>query len=957
MKLTKEQQKVVNSTKSNVFVLATAGSGKTTTMIETVKNKIAQDIVQPERVYMTSFTNSDVENTVKKLNEKRIPTGNKKFDNDLSEEIYQDEGVNVSTLHVLAQTVIKRIVADKGLELKEKDNFVLYNHYFAKYIKKYHSKDIEDFFDEGKMKLGLSLQKSFKEQFECTFIRSAITNNKKHYKECEKQLAEAYRVLSEPFRKEFNEFMLKQNKASINLDNTFILVNLLLEKYQDFSTDVFPFDLFIIDESQDLSRMQLDFIKGLKKHFKFQLYMVGDLRQSIYGWRDADPAYYNDWIHTILKEESDSELLSLSETFRLPNEQSCELPNEIFKQSPLYDSNIHFPTKSKRHEEIVLNNYDNAAMFDNQIRKNIAEKYNLFYLEPYEKGDYDNILNLVRKLIYVDHVEPYEICIVANRNATLMDIQSHPYTHGEFAVPIGRDFLDYDIAALKNQLEEIKHYLYLWKLFKGNRKNENTIYHSYQAIFYQLRATVDRLEQNDYVKNHPKNENKIKENFHYIHMRCLKPLKKLTLEQEYTLNDERLESLIGVIDCVKNEKIDAIRKNARPRNQVAVLNACNIKGKEFDYVIYLNDLSPRNIDVTSDIDELDKKTKIDKINKMFVILTRAKRRTYICPQLNNVKKGYKQTIDGKKFNYVNDKEVKRMSDGDLRRTLLASQITVGVLPYKDKFIRCYDDLFKDFHTIRKSKLSLKDCLYSSYIETSEQLVKEPYDVLSEKNFSVSGVSRNILLYPFKSFHPKLLNSFKTKELLELMEDRNISYENSLYEKKSEERKEMILNLENKYPSSILGNRIEERTRQFLFGELDETDSEKDELIDILSQMSAAVLCHFGEESPREERSIDLSEDVKLEKAFVDFLTEEAVIEMKCTRLHSASHILQAIIYGILLNNESTNKVKKIRIIYPLSLIMKTESALLEMEYDLIPDSFIDFIEEKIIDKKDDWLEI
>lgn len=93
--------------------------------------------------------------------------------------------------------------------------------------------------------------------------------------------------------------------------------------YQD------KFDEILIDEYQDVNRLQESIVQAIKKKGHNNLFMVGDVKQSIYGFRQAQPDLFIDK-YDKFKEDGDSEeKIILSDNFR-SSEAVVNSVNKIF---------------------------------------------------------------------------------------------------------------------------------------------------------------------------------------------------------------------------------------------------------------------------------------------------------------------------------------------------------------------------------------------------------------------------------------------------------------------------------------------------------------------------------------------------------------------------------------------------------------------------------------------------
>lgn len=96
------------------------------------------------------------------------------------------------------------------------------------------------------------------------------------------------------------------------------------------------FNEILIDEYQDVNALQENIIKAIKKKGQNTLFMVGDVKQSIYGFRQARPDLFLSKYHTYGK-DNDSEKIILADNFR-STKRVTKTVNELF--NPVLTTNF-----------------------------------------------------------------------------------------------------------------------------------------------------------------------------------------------------------------------------------------------------------------------------------------------------------------------------------------------------------------------------------------------------------------------------------------------------------------------------------------------------------------------------------------------------------------------------------------------------------------------------------------
>lgn len=129
------------------------------------------------------------------------------------------------------------------------------------------------------------------------------------------------------------------------------------------------FQYIMLDEAQDCSNSDWIFINCLAEQYK-NLYIVGDIDQTIYEWRGAKPDYFKNFICSNsfnLKQNyrSTPDIIALSNKLIKHNENRFK-DQELFTENKQFLINIHYASKDEKDEGIfiadeiaqIVNNYD-----------------------------------------------------------------------------------------------------------------------------------------------------------------------------------------------------------------------------------------------------------------------------------------------------------------------------------------------------------------------------------------------------------------------------------------------------------------------------------------------------------------------------------------------------------------------------------------------------------------------
>ena len=145
--------------------------------------------------------------------------------------------------------------------------------------------------------------------------------------------ARSQRIISDlvMVTKEYLE-ALKKAKAEANVlyfSDLVVLARQILKNDEIRQLVQGQFTEVMVDEYQDVNRLQEAFLKDMSNGHN--MYMVGDIKQSIYGFRQAAPQLFANKYSDFAKGENDDERIELAENFRSENNVT-KVINLIFTQ-------------------------------------------------------------------------------------------------------------------------------------------------------------------------------------------------------------------------------------------------------------------------------------------------------------------------------------------------------------------------------------------------------------------------------------------------------------------------------------------------------------------------------------------------------------------------------------------------------------------------------------------------
>ncbi len=247
-KLNSEQVKAINAENNVVVVIAGAGSGKTTVLTEKIKKLIEEQRCLAREVLAITFTNKATNEMKERL---ALKLGTK------------INGAWIMTFHGFSLRIIRENLA------------YLPNHD--------HNMQIVDDDDKKKIIKEILKRLNLNEVYKIPQVMYAISGAKKYaltMKEVEGCIEFEYLDIY----KEYEKYLNANN--AFDFDDLLIVCHQLLKieevrtKYQN------RFKYIHVDEYQDTSVVQSEILKKLKSKTN-NLFIVGDVDQSIYGWRGA----------------------------------------------------------------------------------------------------------------------------------------------------------------------------------------------------------------------------------------------------------------------------------------------------------------------------------------------------------------------------------------------------------------------------------------------------------------------------------------------------------------------------------------------------------------------------------------------------------------------------------------------------------------------------------------------
>lgn len=323
--LDNEQKTVVKDNSQNLLVIASAGSGKSLTIVGKIKYLIETHNIKQSEILCISFTNDSC----------------RSLENSIFRNGYE---VKVLTFHKLALNILKihkisfSIASEDLLEYITDEYFetIILNEPYYMYITlkllkiRHKINDISKYYNKNKSSKELKSLKKQITKFIHLYKSNAYKNyylEKIYYKEKNKILnkkTHLFILLCIKILVEYNKELNSQNK--VDFDDMISMSTNILKT----STKKLNFKYIFIDEFQDTSKLRYNLIKEIINKTNAKLIAVGDDYQSIYRFSGCDLSLFINFNKTIKK----SKTLKIQTTYRNSKELSI-VSTDFVKKNPM----------------------------------------------------------------------------------------------------------------------------------------------------------------------------------------------------------------------------------------------------------------------------------------------------------------------------------------------------------------------------------------------------------------------------------------------------------------------------------------------------------------------------------------------------------------------------------------------------------------------------------------------
>ena len=381
----KNQLEAIHSNYENVCVLASAGSGKTSTFVERIQKALVVDKIKNEYILALTFTDK-----ASKEFQKRLGVNN----------------LNIGTFHSVFFKLLRRYI----------DKFKQFKIYEERSYELYLENNFNDMFKDkeieikigGATELNNFIDKNINIILECkTFAQ--YKEKLKEKLESDLQIIDNYKIVDKFYSQKFKDKIFSFN--DIMIYTYFEVMNLKKDSW--FDIFLHNLELIAVDEFQDNNKI-INFI--IKKISDNNLFLVGDVYQSIYSFNNSsfkntleliedmkiiqlDTNYRSsENIVNFANRFIDKTIIDRTDKIKAIKDSGSVVNNNITIAENINDYSI---AKLIRDSETNLSEIAILARTNKQLEeiKDILQKYNIAYNDK-KYNEFTNLLNaIVLKLL------------------------------------------------------------------------------------------------------------------------------------------------------------------------------------------------------------------------------------------------------------------------------------------------------------------------------------------------------------------------------------------------------------------------------------------------------------------------------------------------------------------------------------------------------------------------------
>ncbi len=267
-----KQKKAILSNSKSVLCIAGAGTGKTTVLTKRIEFLVKFKSTKEKKILAITFTKKAKEEMKHRLEELGIINAKVETFNSFCEKLLKKHGDKIYDKEIkVAQFRDKiKILRETFNELNVNFEFLKDNYFNKRQLREKTSDELFFIFVNDIFSI-IDFYKNIENDIKPFYERARNLVEKNTARQIYKIAKKANQKLKDRGLRDFSDQILDA-----------------LKLFKKHSGTIPEFEHILIDEFQDVNKIQIDLIKLLKYQ---NIFAVGDPRQAIYGWRGSDIEY------------------------------------------------------------------------------------------------------------------------------------------------------------------------------------------------------------------------------------------------------------------------------------------------------------------------------------------------------------------------------------------------------------------------------------------------------------------------------------------------------------------------------------------------------------------------------------------------------------------------------------------------------------------------------------------
>lgn len=324
-----EQKKAIVSSAKKILIIAGAGSGKTTVLTKRIEFLVNKKNIKPEEILAITFTRKAKQEMINRLNKNQVEGANVHTFNSFCENFLRNNEAKVYGKKMRVMTYTDKILAvNFSINLLGYNEELLIDEYFSPI--------------QRANKTRTKLQNIFLNDI-FGLLEHFKTTNQKIYDFSREVPHDKKIIASKMYEivKKVQEYIEMQGLRDYN-DQLIDTVKF----FKRMSEEIPYYKYILVDEYQDVNAIQVELLKLLSPE---NLFVVGDPRQSIFGWRGSDINF----ILNFNKEFLEAETIHLTKNYR-STKKIVELMNNSIKEMDLPNIEVGRKNEEEKTKKINL---------------------------------------------------------------------------------------------------------------------------------------------------------------------------------------------------------------------------------------------------------------------------------------------------------------------------------------------------------------------------------------------------------------------------------------------------------------------------------------------------------------------------------------------------------------------------------------------------------------------------